>query len=60
MSYKEQAMTYEYKLIIDNGLIAYVKAKSRTEALDKYCEETGVNKSWLKEHCVVRNMGRLR
>lgn len=50
-------MTYEYKLIIDNGLIAYVKAKSRTGALDKYCKETGVNKLWLEEHCVVRNMG---
>ena len=53
-------MKSEYKLIFDTGKIFYVPAKSRGEAIETYCKEHGDSKEWVKAHCVVRNLGRIK
>ena len=53
-------MLSEYKLILDTGKIAYIKAKSRQCAISAYCAATGVSKEWVAEHCKAENMGRVK
>lgn len=36
-----------YKLVIDNGKIFEIKAKTREKAIDEYCKMTGVSKEWV-------------
>lgn len=40
-----------YKLIFDNGKIFHIPAKTRTKAIERYCEE------WVREHCRTVNLG---
>ena len=51
-------MTYLYKLIFDTGKVFCISAKSKKRAIEKYCEEYGVSKEWVDNHCRVINMGR--
>ena len=46
-----------YKMIFDNGKIFYVRAKSRTKAIEWYCTEYGICEEWVKAHCKIVNMG---
>ena len=48
---------YMYKLVFDNGKIFHISAKSRTEAIKKYCIETGVWEGWVKQHSKIENLG---
>lgn len=48
-----------YKLILDNGETVFIFAKTRTEAIRKYCKETGMPEGWLNAHCTVKNLGRV-
>ena len=49
-----------FKLIFDNGKIFHIPAKSRTKAIEKYCDEYGVWEEWVKQHCKIENMGRCK
>lgn len=53
-------MTSDYKFIVDNGCIFYVCANSRKAAVEEFCFEHGCGKDFVKEHCVVKNLGRIR
>lgn len=53
-------MASDYKLVLDNGRTYYVCAESRKEAKELFCKEHGVRKDFLKEHCVIRNLGRIK
>lgn len=46
-----------YKMIFDNGKIFYIRAKSRTKAIEQYCKEYGISEEWVKEHCRIVNQG---
>ena len=48
-----------YKLTFDAGEIVFIVAKTRTEAIRKYCNETGMPEGWLNAHCIVKNLGRV-
>lgn len=48
-----------YEIRIDTGKIVYVQAKSRSGAIENYISITGVSRDWLKNHCVVKNLGRI-
>lgn len=53
-------MTSDYKFVVDNGRIFYICANSRKEAVEEFCKEHGCDKEFVKEHCVVKNLGRIR
>lgn len=53
-------MKNEFKLIFDTNKIFYIRAKSRGKAIEKYCRETGACKEWVKVHCTVKNLGRIK
>lgn len=53
-------MVRDFKFILDNGRIVYVCAKSRKEAVEEFCKEHGCSKDFVKEHCVVKGMGRIK
>lgn len=44
-------MKWAYRLIIDTGKSVTIVAKSRKKAIEAYCEETGVSRKWMDEHC---------
>lgn len=50
-------MKYLYKLLFDTGKVFFIVAKTRKRAISKYCEEYGVSKEWVDNHCRVINMG---
>lgn len=50
---------YDYKFTVDNGRIFYVCADSRKNAVELFCEEHGTSKDFVKDHCVVKSMGRV-
>ena len=50
---------YDFKFVLDNGKIFYVCAGSRSEAIDLFCKEHGLGKNFIKEHCIVTNLGRI-
>ena len=53
-------MASDFKFVLDNGRIFFVCAECRKEAVELFCEEHGCNKDFVKEHCVVKNMGRAK
>ena len=53
-------MASDYKFIVDNGCIFYVCADSRKDAVEEFCKDHGVGKDFVKEHCIVKNMGRIK
>ena len=46
-----------YKMIFDNGKIFHIRAKTRTKAIEQYCEEYGISEEWVKAHCKIVNLG---
>ena len=55
-----KAMASDYKFVVDSGRITYICAESRKEAVEEFCKEHGCDKDFVKEHCVVKNMGRIK
>jgi hypothetical protein len=47
-----------FKLVFDNGKIFHISAKTRTKAIEKYCVEYGVCEEWVRQHCLIKNLGK--
>lgn len=45
---------YDFKFVIDTGLIVYICAPSRKEAIKLFCEEHGCDDEYIKNHVVIR------
>ena len=52
-------MSSDFKFITDSGRIVYVCAENRKAAVKAFCIDQGVTEEFVKEHCVVKNMGRI-
>ena len=50
-------MKYLYKFVFDTGKLFFISARTKKSAINKYCEEYGVSKEWVDNHCRVLNMG---
>lgn len=50
----------DFKFIVDNGLIIYVCAENRKTAVREFCKDHGVTEDYVKQHCIVKNMGRIK
>ena len=48
---------YKFKISTDAGVIAYICASCRTEAIEIYQEQTGVPIDYIREHCLIKNLG---
>lgn len=48
-----------YKLVADNGAVAFQKAARSDTALMLHCLKEGISKAWAKQHIKVTNMGRV-
>jgi hypothetical protein len=53
-------MASDFKFIVDSGRMFYVCAESRKEAVEAFCKEHGVGEEFVKKHCVVKNLGRVK
>ena len=51
-------MTLRFKIVCDNGSIVFITAKCRSEAISIYAEEKGCTVGWVKDHCIIKRMGR--
>ena len=49
----------EYELRFDTGEVTTIRAKTRGEAIGKYCAERGAPLRWVAAHCIVKNLGRV-
>lgn len=49
----------EYELRFDTSEVVTVRARTRGEAIGKYCAEHGAPLSWVAAHCRVKNLGRV-
>ena len=50
---------YLFRLATDTGRSCLIKAKTRTEAIRKYCKETGMPEEWFNAHCTIKRMWRV-
>ena len=48
---------YKFKISTDAGVTTYICASCRTEAIEIYQEQTGVPIDYIKEHCLIKNLG---
>lgn len=53
-------MMYDFQICTDAGVITYICASCRSEAIKIFCEEKGVSEDYIKKHCIVRKMGAVR
>lgn len=51
------AKHFDFKISTDAGVITYICASCRTEAIEIYQEQTGVSIDYIKEHCLIKNLG---
>lgn len=49
----------EYELRFDTGEVVIIRARSRGDAIGKYCAEHGTPWRWVAAHCRVKNLGRV-
>lgn len=49
----------EYELRFDTGQVIILRARSRGEAIGKFCAESGTPWSLVAAHCRVKNLGRV-
>ena len=54
----KDTMLFEFKIIEDAGRISFVCASCRADAIKLFCENTGVSTDYIKNHCIIKNMGR--
>lgn len=50
----------DFKFILDSGLIIYICAENRKAAVKEFCKDHGVTEDYVKQHCVVKNMGGIK
>lgn len=50
---------YNFKFVLDTGLIVYICAHSRKEAKKLFCEEHGCDDEYIKNHVVIRRCGKV-
>jgi hypothetical protein len=48
---------YKFKISTDAGVTTYICASCRTEAIEIYQQQTGVPIDYIKEHCLIKNLG---
>lgn len=48
---------YRFKISTDAGVTTYICASCRTEAIEIYQQQTGVLADYIKEHCLIKNLG---
>ena len=48
-----------YEIRADNGSWTEIQAKSRKEAVKEYIERSGMPEDFFKEHCIVKNLGKV-
>lgn len=46
-------MTHEFKFVEDNGRITYLFARTRSDAIKRFCEDKGCPKDYVKKHCLI-------
>jgi hypothetical protein len=46
--------TRKYTITEPTGRITSVMAESRTEAINKFLEQTGMPKEFFKKHCLIK------
>jgi hypothetical protein len=51
---------YKFKVVSDVGEIFFIYASCRTEAIMLFCEEKSVNQDYVKTHCLIKNLGRVK
>lgn len=51
------AKKFDFKIITDAGVTTYICASCRTEAIVIYQEQTGVTIDYIREHCLIKNLG---
>lgn len=51
---------FDFKIVDDNGTITYICAKNRSDAIKIYIEEKGAPNDYVKKHCLVKCMGRVK
>ena len=47
-------LMYDFKIIADSGVITYIYAKCRKEAIEIYCREKGCSEDYVKNHCIIK------
>lgn len=50
---------YDFKFVLDTGLIVYICAPSRKEAIKLFCEEHGCDDEYIKNRVVIRRCGKV-
>lgn len=50
-------MKYLYKFIFDTGKVLFTHANTKKRAINAICEEYGISKEWVENHCRILNMG---
>ena len=48
---------YDFQFVTDAGMITYICASCKTQAIIAFCEQTNIPEDWVKEHCIIRNKG---
>ena len=48
----------EFRIIVPTGETVYVVARTRAEAIREYCAGSGCPEEFVKQHCVIKRMGR--
>ena len=48
---------YYFKICTDAGIISFICASCKKEAIEIFCEDNGINKDYIKQHCIIKNMG---
>ena len=51
------AKNFDFKISTDAGVTTYICASCRTEAIEIYQQQTGVSIDYIKEHCLIKNLG---
>ena len=51
------AKNFDFKISTDAGATTFICASCRTEAIEIYQQQTGVAIDYIKEHCLIKNLG---
>ena len=51
------AKNFDFKISADAGVTTYICASCRTEAIEIYQQQTGIPIDYIKEHCLIKNLG---
>ena len=48
-----------YEIRDDNGTLSEIQANSRKEAVETYAKIHGMTQDYIREYCVVKNLGKV-